>query len=195
MVGEAARIPPWPLKESSQPLPLTHRTGKYGIAWDFMGVNGLPWAECISARENSAKLPPSSSFLVNGLRLPLLTEAVTTANERGCTFPPLIRRARSSTRSRRRGGRVPDWYKGTDGSRAYAQQAAEGNAGPRGNCARTWLMRPDRQRWKPGTLRPTRAARCAGQSLLRGYGQGVPSPAHPRVRCQQLYVAAYRARA
>jgi hypothetical protein len=40
-----------------------------------MGVNGQPWAECISARENFAKLPPSSSFLVNGLRLPRPGEA------------------------------------------------------------------------------------------------------------------------
>src|SRR5262245_4551994 len=40
LVGEAAQIPPWPLKERGQPLPLTHRTGSYGITWEFMGVNG-----------------------------------------------------------------------------------------------------------------------------------------------------------
>src|SRR5581483_3177184 len=39
-MGEAAQIPPWPLRKRSQPLPYTHRTGNHGIAWDFMGVNG-----------------------------------------------------------------------------------------------------------------------------------------------------------
>src|SRR3990172_9831709 len=42
--GRGGADPPVASKERGQPPPLTHRTGSYGIAWDFMGVNG-EWRE------------------------------------------------------------------------------------------------------------------------------------------------------
>src|SRR5512135_3440985 len=42
-VGEAARFPPWPRKERCRASPTRHRTGKYGIAWDVMGGQGISW--------------------------------------------------------------------------------------------------------------------------------------------------------
>src|SRR3990172_3182909 len=65
MVGEAAQIPPWPLKERGQPPPLTHRTGNDGIAWEFMGVNGECRERRLYTRENAAKEPCLSLLLVN----------------------------------------------------------------------------------------------------------------------------------
>src|SRR5918994_1473797 len=38
--GRGGADPPVASKERGQPPPLTHRTGNYGIAWDYMGVNG-----------------------------------------------------------------------------------------------------------------------------------------------------------
>jgi hypothetical protein len=55
-MGEAAQIPPWPLRKRGQPLPFTHRTGIYGIAWEFMGVNGKTRDKLACARETSRSM-------------------------------------------------------------------------------------------------------------------------------------------
>src|SRR4029078_4344601 len=93
--GEAAQIPPWPLRSAAQPLPLTHRTGNDGIAWEFMGGNGArPGGEEVLTGKRGHRVP-SLSFLVNRRDCRLRAKRVTTANERGCTI--------SAAYSRRRG--------------------------------------------------------------------------------------------
>src|SRR5689334_14091446 len=58
-------IPPWPLRKRCQPLPFTHRTGSYGITWEFMGVNGNSREMTWSTRDICARLLELPSFFVN----------------------------------------------------------------------------------------------------------------------------------
>src|SRR4029078_9814837 len=43
IVGEAARVPPWPRKERCLPLPSLTERANHGIAWDIMGGQGISW--------------------------------------------------------------------------------------------------------------------------------------------------------
>src|SRR6476660_4449131 len=45
IVGEAARVPPWPRKERCLPLPPLTERANHGITWDIMGGQGISWEE------------------------------------------------------------------------------------------------------------------------------------------------------
>ena len=60
-------------------------------------------------------------------------------------------------------------------------------------CAR--IVRAKRRRYGRRSLRPARAARCSGQALLSGRGQGPAGPPHSWLRREHLHLAARGARA
>src|SRR5262245_61182134 len=63
--GRGGADPPVACKERGQPPPLTHRTGKDGIAWDFMGVNGKRREGGNLQRESVREILIAALLLVN----------------------------------------------------------------------------------------------------------------------------------
>src|SRR4026207_1647790 len=90
--GRGGADPPVACKERGQPPPLTHRTGKDGIAWDFMGVNGKRRAICNG--KGARAILNAALLLVNHARCRSSSERVTTRKDRPARRAPLIRLAR-----------------------------------------------------------------------------------------------------